>query len=278
MIWSRLMTVASCIDSSWGARRYGKLRLVRYYFDLTTNLVARDIKFRYKGSFLGLFWSLLNPMALIAIYSFLFTRVLPLDIPDYVPFLAAGVLPWNCFAASLDFSADALLANRDLIKKAVFPNEMLLVASITSNLLILALGIPVLLVFLIASGIPFTPAMLLLPAIIALQLTFTLGLALIVSTLNVYLRDTRHLLGVALFAWFFLTPVFYDHKAVPAAYQSLYSANPMARLIDGYRDVLLFGRVPDGTLMGQLALASAVVLVCGLAVFGRYKSSFPEEL
>lgn len=254
------------------------LRLVRYHLDLFSNLVARDIKFRYKGSFLGILWSLLQPLSLIAVYSFLFTRVIALDIPNYVPFLVAGVLPWNWFTASLDFSADVLLANRDLIKKAVFPHELLLLATITSNLLILALGLPVLLIFLAISNIPLSPAVVFLPAVVILQYAFTLGLALVVSTLNVYFRDVRHLLGVVLFAWFFLTPVFYDAALVPAAYRELFSANPMAHIIGGYRDVLLFARTPDWPVLSQLALTSAMVLGLGFAIFARCKRSFPEEL
>lgn len=258
--------------------RNGKLRQVRYSFDLVSNLIARDMKFRYKGSILGMAWSLLQPACLIAIYSFLFTRVLPLGIQNYVPFLVVGILPWNWFASSLDFSADALIGNRDLIKKAVFPNEILLIATISSNLLILGLATPVLLVFLLISSISLTPVVLMLPVIVAIQYTFTLGVAFLISTLNVFFRDTRHLLGVILFGWFFLTPVFYDAANVPAKYLDLYMANPMAHIIGYYRDILIYARMPSLFPMLQLALVCAAVLAFGLVVFRRYKSCFPEEL
>ncbi len=260
------------------ANRRSNLRQVRYQIDLVSNLVARDMKLRYKGSFLGMLWSLLQPMCLIAVYSFLFTRVISLDIRNYTPFLVVGILPWNWFVTSLDFSADSLLANRDLIKKAVFPNEILLVATITSNLLILALAMPVLLAFLIISNIAITPAALLLPVIVAIQYSFTLGLALVISTLNVYFRDVRHLLGVLLFAWLFLTPVFYDSALVPAQYRGFYLANPMAHIVSSYRDVLLYGRAPSVHLLAGLTIISVITLLFGLAVFRRYRSNFPEEL
>ncbi|MBI2955064.1 MAG: ABC transporter permease [Chloroflexi bacterium] len=273
------MTAISTAETRWAAtRKANRLRSIHYQLDLMSNLVARDMKLRYKGSVLGLLWSLLQPAALIAVYSFLFTRVITLDIPNYVPFLVAGVLPWNWFATSLDFASDSLLANRELIKKAVFPSEMLMVAAVTSNLLILALGTLVLLAFLVVSGIALTPAALFLPIIVAIQYSFTLGLALIVSMLNVYFRDIRHLLGVALFAWFFLTPVFYDEAQVPAAYHGLYVLNPMAHIINFYRDVLLFGRIPNGLLLLQLIFVSAIVLGFGLTVFRQHKSGFAEEL
>lgn len=256
----------------------GRLRRVRYHVDLLSNLVARNITLRYKGSFLGMLWSLVHPLSLIAVYSFLFARVIPLNIPNYVPFLIAGVLPWNWFTTSLNSTADAVVGNRDLVKKVLFPSEVLVIATITSDLLILALGMGVLLIFLLLSSTPLTPSVLLLPVIVAIQYALTLGLGLVISTLNVYFRDTRHLLGLVLFALFFLTPVFYDSTSVPPRYHILYLANPMAHILSTYRDVLVYGRVPSWILLGELTLGAAVILAFGLIVFRHYKSSFPEEL
>ena len=172
----------------------------RFYYlrDLISVLVARDMKLRYKRSVLGFAWSLLYPLAQMLVLGFIFGTVLPLNIPNYPSFLICGLLAWNWFSTSLYQSAEAIVGNRDLIRRPGFPPVVLPVVTVTSNLLHFLLALPMLALFLFLNDIHLTPAVLVLPLVIAVQFIFTLSLAYLIATFNVTFRDTQYLLGIFL--------------------------------------------------------------------------------
>jgi lipopolysaccharide transport system permease protein len=249
-----------------------------YLRDLLRELVARDMKLRYKRSVLGFAWSLLNPLAQLAVLSFIFNLVLPLSITNYPAFLFTGLLAWSWFYSSLIAATSAIVDNRDLIKRPGFPSAILPTVTVTSHLVHFVLALPVLLVFLVLSGIHLTGTVLLLPLIVVLQFALTLGLAYLLATFHVTFRDTQYLLGIFLLLGFYLTPIFYDASVIPPVYQPLYRLNPMYHLIDAYRAILLRGRVPDLRLLAMLSLLILGLVWVGYKIFTRASYQFVEEL
>jgi lipopolysaccharide transport system permease protein len=249
-----------------------------YLFDLLVQMVGRDLKLRYRGSILGMAWSLLNPLAQLLVFSFVFRSILPLNIPDYTIFLFIGLLAWSWFQASLMGAATAIVDSRTLIKRPTFPVAILPIVVVIANLLHFFLALPVLFLFLWLARIPLTAPVIFLPVIVIVQALFTLSLSYFVAAFHVFFRDTQHLVGVFLFLFFYLTPIFYDANAISSQYQPLYRLNPMLLLLEAYRAILLDGTWP---LAGPLLLVSGVSvvwLIFGYSIFKRASYRFVEEL
>jgi lipopolysaccharide transport system permease protein len=246
--------------------------------DLLHELVVRDMKLRYKRSILGVGWSLLNPLAQLLVFRFIFGEVLPSNVPNFASFLFTGVLIWNWFQMSLVMATTVVVDNRDLVRRPGFPTAILPAVTITSYLIHFLLALPILLAVLLGGGASISSTIVLLPLIVAVQFALTLGLTYFTATLHVAFRDIQYLLGVALQLLMFLSPIFYDTAAIPARFQFLYHINPMVSLIDAYRSVLIRGRVPEeGTLL-SLAVVSLVLLSAGYFVFTRASRHFVDEL
>lgn len=250
----------------------------QYLYDLLAQLVSRDLKLRYRGSLLGIAWSLLNPLAQLLVFSFVFRSVLPLNIPNYTLFLFIGLLAWNWFQASLMGAATAIVDGRTLIKRPSFPGAILPVVVVIANLLHFLLALPVLFFFLWMGHVSFATPVLLLPVIVALQALFTLSLTYWIATFHVFFRDTQHLVGVFLFLFFYLTPIFYDSSAIPARYQPIYRLNPMLQLLEAYRTILLAHTWPPILPLLAVGGVSVGLLVLGYYVFKHASYRFVEEL
>ena len=253
-------------------------RPLRYAYDLLHTLVARDITLRYKGSALGLAWSLVNPLAQLLVYYFVFGLLLPLNIPHYASFLLTGVLAWNWFQSSLLLATGAVVDNRELIRRPGFPVGVLPAVTVTSHFIHFLLASPVLWLCLRSDHLGVTTAVFALPVVVAVQFILTLGLAYGVALLHVPFRDTQYLLGIALQLLFFLTPIFYDVAAVPEHYRDLLQLNPMVHLLAAYRAILLEGRLPDFYILSGLALVAVITLAAGVVLFKRARFRFADEL
>ncbi len=251
---------------------------LEYFRDLIYEMVLRDLKLRYKRSSIGIAWSLLNPLAQMLVFTFLFRRVLPLNIPNYPVFVFTGVLVWNWFQTSLMVSCGAVTDNRELVKRPGFPAALLPVIGITTNLIHFLLALPVLFLFIFIGGSPLGLSLLVLPVILAIQFLLSAALGYLVSTAQVRFRDTQHSLGVILLLLFYLTPVFYDASVVPARFQFVYQLNPLVHLIRAYRAILTRGEFPNPLSVAGLAVFAGLLLWLGLFVFNRASDHFAEEL
>ncbi len=281
-------------DSHWraGARRHLR-ELVQYRF-LLRNLVARDLKVRYKNSVLGVLWSLLNPLLMMVVFSLVFSIFRGGGLRQYSVFFLVGLIPWNFFSSSLMTGTQSISGNAALIKKVYFPRELLPASAILSNLVNFLIALLVLLVFLYASGLPLSIHALWLPVILMTQLILTYGLALLCGALHVFYRDVVMILDVVLLAGFFLTPIFYPLELygsevviaglsfVPA--QVMRWLNPMASIVDAYRTVLWgttgsAGPVAmDIAFLARTLVTALLVLALGYAVFSRTQHLFGEKL
>jgi len=249
-----------------------------YMRDLLLTLVGRDMKLRYKRSILGIAWSLLTPLAQLAVFYLTFDVLLPLNIPNYPAFLFSGLLAWNWFQGSLYQATSAIVDNRELMKRPGFPAAILPAVTVSSNLIHFLLALPILFIFLLLGGTGLTSAVLTLPLVIAIQFILTLSLAYFTATFYVTFRDTQHLLGVLLNLLFFLTPVFYKVSDLPAQYQTLYHLNPMVHLIESYRAILLTGILPDGISLLLLTVVAIAILALGYYVFRKASDHFVDHL
>jgi len=266
-----------------------RLRELWQYRELIRNLVVRDLKVRYKNSVLGVAWSWLSPLAMMVVYTVFFTVFfLRTDIRHYPVFLLCGTLPWGFFTESVLQATDSIVSSAHLIKKVYFPREVLPISVVLSSLINFLIALPVFFALVLISGAALSWWALLLPVTILVQIVFVLGLAFILSTINVFYRDTRHLLGIVVQAWFFLTPVFYPINTVPQeatvlgitfnAQLWLRRLNPMASIIASYRDLLYWGAPTGLDFLLRTAVQALIVLVVGYLIFLRYSSRFGEEL
>jgi len=254
------------------------LELVKYR-ELVRNLVIRDIKLRYRNSVLGFVWCLGNPLLMMAVFTVVFTILMPNNIPNYPVFILCALLPWNYFNTSIMGAIDSIVGNAHLIKKVYFPREVLPLSIVLANLVNFLLALIVLFAMLFAFRVRLTPWALYLPLIILIQTIFTLGLAFIFATLNVFYRDTKIIMEVGMLAWFFLTPVFYRiEDLIPQYARLMYWVNPMASFISWYRIVLYHGISMEPGFIFRTFVTSVVALVVGYLVFTRYSPVFGEEV
>jgi lipopolysaccharide transport system permease protein len=246
--------------------------------DLMAVLVARDFKVRYKRSVLGIAWSLLVPLAQLAVLYVVFNNMLRLNIPHFSSFLLTGILPWTWFQSSLMTSSTAIVENRELVKQVGFPVGVLPCVSVLSQLVHFLLAMPILAGFLLADGFRPTFALLALPIVMIVQFFLSVSAAYILATLQVKFRDTQYLLGIFLFLFFYVTPVFWDGSSLPPAYAKIMNFNPVAGLLNGYRDILMRGQWPDVKPMAAVAFMSSVLAIACFVLFLRARDRFVEEL
>lgn len=260
------------------AARWRLPRRFIYGRDLVWELVLRDMKLRYKRSFLGLAWTLVNPLSQLLVFDFVFRVLFRVETPNYTVFLFIGIVSWNWFSAALLQSTNAILENRDLVRQPGFPSAMLPNVTVASHLIHYLIALPILFGLLVVSDVPISSSAWWLPVIIVLQYELTLSLSLFVAYLHVTFRDTQYLLGIFLMLGFFMTPILYDASIVPEAYLPIYRVNLMADLVEAYRAVLLHGVAPDPWSLLVVAGVSTVLLGLFYRLFKRASIDFAEEI
>jgi lipopolysaccharide transport system permease protein len=252
------------------------------YRGLIQSLVARELKARYRGSILGFFWSFINPLTLLLIYTFVFTYVMPAanGIEHYPLFMFCGLLPWTWFASSLMESSGVLISGGNLIKKVLFPAEILPIVTVTANMVHFFLALPILVIFLIVYRAPLTVGELLcFPLVVAVQFVFTLGCALILSALTVHFRDIKDILSNVLTLWFFATPIIYPYNLAPDLARRFMNLNPFAHLAISYQEILFFpGPFGHWKWLAALGVASVGFFLIAYWIFDRLRDSFAEEV
>jgi ABC-type polysaccharide/polyol phosphate export permease len=246
--------------------------------------VARELKARYRGSVLGFFWSFINPLLLLSIYTFVFTVILPNQnkvAQPYALFMFCGILPWNWFASSLMEASNALVSGGNLIKKVLFPAEILPLVAVLANMVHFFLGLTILAAFVIGyRHWPDPGGLAWFPVVVLVQLIFTMALSLFFSALTVHFRDIRDLLSNLLMFWFFATPIIYpwlDPNVV--AYKRLFDLNPFTHIAVAYQEILFFpGPVGHAKWLVALGFASIGLFLAAYWFFDRLRDSFAEAV
>ncbi len=282
-------------DSDKLKSTYGRIVEVYHHRYLLRNLVIRDLKARYKNSFLGIIWSLLNPLLMMMVYTILFTILIPSDnIPNYPIFILVALIPWQFFTSSVLGGTSSITNNAPLVKKVYFPRILLPGATLLSNFVNFLLACIILIILLYVFGIGLTIHALWFPLILFTQIIFTYGLIFFLSAMHTFYRDTLMVMEVAMLAWFFLTPIFYPFERFSEYAQMagitfnparlMRWLNPMASIVDGYRTVL-WGNVPNGgpAAMDPWALlrtflTAVIIFIFGYIIFQKSEHLFGEKL
>lgn len=255
----------------------GKASILQYR-ELLKNLVVKDLKIKYSGSLLGFLWSLLNPLAMILIYSLAFKYIMRVQLENVTLFYFVGMLPWHFFSGAISASTVAVISNANLIKKIHFPREILPISTVLFHFAQFLLALSVFFPALLFLNAKLTAALAVYPLVLFLQLVFTVGLALFLSAMTVFYRDIKHLVEVGLIIFFWMTPIIYHLTMVPESVRFIFKLNPLAAYITAYQDILYVGRMPSiETLLLGLAWAVGALIV-GEWVFRRQEAFFVEEL
>ena len=255
-----------------------KLKELIKYFELLKTSVHKEFRGKYKKSVLGVLWSFLNPLFQLIIYAVVFSFVLRQQIDNYVCFLIVALIPWTFFTSSINQCAVSILANFNLIKKVYFPREILPISTVTSNCISFLISLLLVFVFIIFTGVGFSASILLLPLIILIQYFIILGVGLLISAVTVYFRDLQHIVLVLLNMLFYLTPIIYPIDFIPNNYLIFFKLNPMFHVINVYRDILYYQRIPDLLSLGILLVTSVVLFIISYFVFAKLEKKFAEEL
>ena len=255
---------------------------------LIGTLVLRELRARYRGSLLGFLWSFLNPLLLMLVYVLVFSVYMRAPMEKYAVFLFSGLLPWLWFSSSLGHATGVIVGSGALVKRILFPAEILPLVSVLSNLVNMLLSLPLLFLFLLLFGIRPGPVLAFLPLLVVLQLLLTAGLALPLAALNVHLRDVEQIVGNVLVLLFFLSPILYPVTTVPMTLRlgdllviplrPLYFLNPVAGLVQSYQNIFFFGKEPHWIHLGMVTASTGMALWGGYRVFDRLRDSLAEEV
>lgn len=252
------------------------LRALVAYRGLLRGLVQRDLTVKYKGSLLGVAWSLLHPLVMVAVYTLAFRYIVRVPIERFPLFLLSGLLPWMFFTSALGAATSSIADNGTLVRKVAFPRAVLPLAAVASALIQFLLMYTMLVPTALVMGAGLSPAWLALLPVVLLQTAFTAGLGLLLATAYVFVRDARHLLDVAMQVWFWLTPIVYAASLAPEALRRWLQLNPMLHFVTAYQAIVTQHTVPSLPAFALLAVLATLSLTMGWVVFGRAQKRFAE--
>ncbi|MFA6337113.1 MAG: ABC transporter permease [Saccharofermentanales bacterium] len=249
------------------------------YREMIFSMVQKDLRGRYKGSFLGFLWTFINPLLQLLVYNLVFSIILRSGVDKYYLFLFVALIPWIFFSSAITGGSVSVIAQKDLVKKIYFPNEVIPISYVTSCFVNMLLGFVVVIGVVIYSGVHISPlALLCLPVVMIVEYFLALGIAMITSAVTVYFRDLEHILTIIAMAWMYITPVVYDIEICPTKYRWIMHINPMTSVIIAFRDILYYGRVPEMMTLLEAVVLGVVFLLIGCLVFRKLKRRFAEEL
>ena len=249
------------------------------YREMIFSMVQKDLRGRYKGSFLGFLWTFINPLLQLLVYNLVFSIILRSGVDKYYLFLFVALIPWIFFSSAITGGSVSVIAQKDLVKKIYFPNEVIPISYVTSCFVNMLLGFVVVIGVVIYSGVHLSPlALLCLPVVMIVEYFLALGIAMITSAVTVYFRDLEHILTIIAMAWMYITPVVYDIEICPTEYRWIMHINPMTSVIIAFRDILYYGRVPEMMTLLEAVVLGVVFLLIGCLVFRKLKRRFAEEL
>ena len=244
------------------------------YKPLLNELVVRDLKVKYRRSFLGYLWSLLNPLLMMVVMTLVFSYMFRFDIPNYPLYLICGQTLWTFFNESTNMALLSVMQNGSLIRKVYIPKFIFPVSRIISSFVTMSFSLVAILIVMVATGTQFHIQIILFPIPLFFLLLFSMGVGMALSALAVYFRDIVYLYGVLTVAWMYATPIFYPLDAVPQQIAACIKLNPMYSYITFFRELMLYGNVPGKAIWLSCALWSVVALAVGLLVFRKLQKNF----
>lgn len=248
------------------------------YRELLKSNVKKEIRGKYKGSFLGVMWSFLNPLLMVAVYAIVFPYIMRIKTENYLIFLIIGVIPWTFFTTVMNQGMISIRMNAGIIKKVYFPREILPISVAISGLVNFLISCIIILLFCIFGGVGISWHLILLPVVALIEFIFVLGLILAFSSINIYIKDTEYLVQFIMNLLFYATPILYTTELFPQSFRWVLYLNPMTHIIDFYRDIFMYHQLPGVNSILFMVGISLIILLLGLAIFRKLEKGFAEEV
>ena len=248
------------------------------YRELLKTSVKKEVRSKYKNSFLGVVWSFLNPLLQIVVYAIIFSLILKNKQENYAIFLCCGIIPWTFFSIAINRSAFIMIENGNIIKKVHFPREIIPISVVLAETINFLISTLIILGFVIIGGIGITKYLLLYPIILIAQYLVIISIAFVVSSICVYFRDLQHFIGIILQLLFYATPIVYSQDSIPGEYQWILKINPMTYIINAYRDIFYYQKAFEILPLIILLFIGIVTSYVGYKIFYKLQKGFAEQL
>ena len=248
------------------------------YRELLKSNVKKEIRGKYKGSFLGVLWSFINPLLQVAVYAIVFPYIMRIQTENYLIYLIIGIIPWTFFTTVINQGMVTVRINAGIIKKVYFPREILPISVAVSGLINFLISCIIILLFCIFGGVGVSWHLILLPFIAIIQFFLTLGIVFALSAINVYIKDTEYLIAFFLNMLFYATPILYESTLFPESIRFILYLNPMTQVVEAYRNIFLYHQLPDLGGFIYLVIISLILLGIGLLIFRKLEKGFAEEV
>lgn len=248
------------------------------YRELLKSNVKKEIRGKYKGSFLGVLWSFVNPLLQVAVYAIVFPYIMRIQTDNYLIYLIIGIIPWTFFTTVINQGMITVRMNAGIIKKVYFPREILPISVALSGLINFLISCIIIVLFCLFGGIGITWHIIFLPLIAILQFILTLGIVFALSAINIYIKDTEYIVTFLINMLFYATPILYEASLFPEKIRFILYLNPMTQVIVAYRDIFLYHQVPSLMGMAYLVVIALVLFFLGLLIFRKLEKGFAEEV
>ncbi len=248
------------------------------YRELLKSNVKKEIRGKYKGSFLGVLWSFINPLLQVAVYAIVFPYIMRVQTENYLIYLIIGIIPWTFFTTVINQGMVTVRINAGIIKKVYFPREILPISVAVSGLINFLISCIIILLFCIFGGVGVSWHIIFLPLIAIIQFILTLGIAFALSAINVYIKDTEYLITFFINMLFYATPILYEATLFPESIRFILYLNPMTQVVEAYRNIFLYHQLPNLEGFVYLVVISIIILGIGLLIFRKLEKGFAEEV
>ncbi|MCI6265425.1 MAG: ABC transporter permease [Erysipelotrichaceae bacterium] len=251
---------------------------LKNYREFLKSNVKKDIRGKYKGSFLGVLWSFINPLLSVLVYAIVFPYIMRIKVENYLIYLITGIIPWTFFTSSINMGMISILSNADIIKKVYFPRIILPISTVTSCLVNFLISCVIILLFCIGSGLGISIHLLWLPLIAIIQYVMLLGFTFILSAIEMYMRDIEHIVNFILSMAFYVTPILYTPDIFPDNLAWVLKVNPMSYLVNAYRSIFFYQKMPDMIGLLIVGVFSIAIFLIGYLIFEKLQKGFAEEV
>lgn len=254
------------------------IRNLYNYRELLKSNVKKEIRGKYKGSFLGVLWSFVNPLLQVLVYAIVFPYIMRIQTENYLIYLIVGIIPWTFFTTVINQGMITVRMNAGIIKKVYFPREILPISVALSGLVNFLISCVIIVLFCLFGGVGITWHIVLLPVIAIIQFILILGIVFALSAINIYIKDTEYIIAFILNMLFYATPILYEASLFPEKVRWILYLNPMTQVVLAYRDIFLYHQIPDISGMVYLVIVTIIIFILGFLIFRKLEKGFAEEV
>lgn len=248
------------------------------YRELLKTNVKKDIRGKYKGSFLGVLWSFLNPLLMVLVYAIVFPYIMRIQTDHYLQYLICGVIPWNFFTSVMGLGMGSIKNNAGIVNKVFFPREILPISAVLSGLVNFFISCIIIILFCVFGGVGISWHILLVPFVAIIQFFITVGLVLGLSAINVYVQDTEYIIQFFINMLFYATPILYTAELFPESIRWVLYLNPFTHVVDAYRNCFMYHTLPPIMSIFYMIIIAIVCFLLGLYIFRKLEKGFAEEI